>query len=156
MFERWYRAASKETDVRLFNDIIGLLLGRPAGTENLGGAPLVSVVVETDGSVETSGALSSAYRAAAATGRSVARHAFDDVLGLPGVVALQAGTDGLADACRACRLRAVCGGGLPAHRYRADNGLDNPSVYCPDLYCLIDHVRGTVERDIAALRGAIS
>jgi uncharacterized protein len=35
-----------------------------------------------------------------------------------------------------------CGGGLYAHRYRADNGFDNPSAYCPDLLKLITHIRG--------------
>jgi uncharacterized protein len=35
---------------------------------------------------------------------------------------------------------AVCGGGNYAHRYRADVGFRNPSVYCADLYRLIRHV----------------
>ncbi|WP_442788667.1 hypothetical protein [Dactylosporangium sp. NBC_01737] len=34
-----------------------------------------------------------------------------------------------------------CGGGLFAHRYSADRGFDNPSVYCPDLMERIQHIR---------------
>jgi uncharacterized protein len=156
VFERWYRAPRQETDVRLFSGIIGMLLGGPAATESIGGAPSASVVVETDGSIELSDSLVSTYKGAAATGRSVDTNAFDDVLGLPNVVALRAGADRLCQQCRECRLRTVCGGGLPAHRYRKDNGFDNPSVYCPDLYQLTEHIRATVGRDVAALRGAMS
>lgn len=156
VFQRWYRAPVPETDVRLFSSVIGMLLGTPTRTETLGGAPMVSIVVETDGMIEMSDTLASTYRGAAATFRSVVDHAFDDVLGLPGVVALQAGAEALCARCRHCRLRRVCGGGLPAHRYRAENGLDNPSVYCPDLMAIIDHIHTAVSSDIAALRSTAS
>jgi hypothetical protein len=33
----------------------------------------------------------------------------------------------------------------------ADNRIASPSVYCPDLMCLIDHIRSAVEADIACL-----
>jgi uncharacterized protein len=33
-----------------------------------------------------------------------------------------------------------CGGGLYAHRYSAERGFDNPSVYCADLRALVDGV----------------
>ncbi|MYW06833.1 FxsB family radical SAM/SPASM domain protein, partial [Streptomyces sp. SID2563] len=57
-----------------------------------------------------------------------------------GVAARQAGAGALAAACRACPLLTVCGGGHYAHRYRADNGFRNPSVYCADLERLIRHI----------------
>jgi uncharacterized protein len=46
----------------------------------------------------------------------------------------------LSAQCRACPVVRVCGGGLYAHRYRASNGFDNPSVYCADLKALVDEV----------------
>lgn len=156
VFERWYRASPRETDVRLFSTIIGLLFGAAPVIESVGGAPLTSVVLETDGTIELSDSLGTAYPGAAATGLRVATDSFDDVLRLPATLALQAGTAALCAQCRECRLGRVCAGGLPAHRYRSGTEFDNPSVYCADLYALIDRIRDRVGTDVAALRGAVS
>lgn len=98
------------------------------------------MVIETDGSIEQIDSLKSAYDGATATGLDVFRHTFDDALRHPGVAARQAGSASLATACRSCPLLTVCGGGHYAHRYRAENGFANPSVYCADLERLIRHV----------------
>lgn len=97
-------------------------------------------MIETDGTIEQVDSLKSAYDTAAATGLDVFHHTFDDALRHPGVAARRAGADALAAACRACPLLTVCGGGHYAHRYRAENGFANPSVYCADLERLVRHV----------------
>ncbi|WP_406100075.1 FxsB family cyclophane-forming radical SAM/SPASM peptide maturase [Streptomyces sp. NBC_01013] len=140
VFDRWWPAAGRETRIRLFEECIALLLGLPGATELLGLDPLDAVVVETDGSIEQVDSLKSAYDGAAATGLDIFRHTFDDALQHPGVAARQAGAGALADACRACPLLHVCGGGHYAHRYRAESGFTNPSVYCADLERLVRHV----------------
>ncbi|MFI9625466.1 FxsB family cyclophane-forming radical SAM/SPASM peptide maturase [Streptomyces sp. NPDC052042] len=140
VFDRWWRAGRRETGIRLFEECMALLLGLPAATESLGLGPVEAIVVETDGTIEQVDSLKSAYDTAAATGLDVFRHTFDDALRHPGVAARQAGAEALAPACRACPLLAVCGGGHYAHRYRADNGFANPSVYCADLERLVRHI----------------
>lgn len=140
VFDRWWLAPRRETRIRLFEECVALLLGLPAATESLGLDPLNAVVVETDGSIEQVDSLKSAYDGAATTGLDVFRHTFDEALRHPGVAARQAGAGALAPACRACPLLTVCGGGHYAHRYRADNGFGNPSVYCADLERLVRHV----------------
>ncbi|MFG2625599.1 FxsB family cyclophane-forming radical SAM/SPASM peptide maturase [Streptomyces sp. NPDC048473] len=140
VFDRWWPAARRETRVRLFEECIALLLGLPAATESLGLDPVNAIVVETDGSIEQVDSLKSAYDTAAATGLDIFHHTFDDALRHPGVAARQAGADALAATCRACPLLTVCGGGHYAHRYRAENGFINPSVYCADLERLVRHV----------------
>jgi uncharacterized protein len=45
----------------------------------------------------------------------------------------------------------VCGGGLYPHRYRPGEGFRNPSVYCPDLLRLIEHVSARVTADVARI-----
>ncbi|MER6105453.1 FxsB family cyclophane-forming radical SAM/SPASM peptide maturase [Streptomyces sp. NPDC001832] len=142
VFDRWWPAAHRETRVRLFEECIALLLGLPAATESLGLDPVNAIVVETDGSIEQVDSLKSAYDTAAATGLDIFHHTFDDALRHPGVAARQAGADALAAACRSCPLLTVCGGGHYAHRYRADNGFTNPSVYCADLERLVRHIAG--------------
>lgn len=156
VFDRWYRAPRKETSVRLFEEILNLLLGGSSVTEHIGTSPVSVIVIETDGDIEGSDMLKAAYPAAGKTGRNVATDSFDSVSPTPGVAARQTGLRGLAQQCQACSVGRICGGGLYAHRYRAGNGFDNPSVYCGDLYHLIAHIRALVSADLARLspRGA--
>jgi uncharacterized protein len=110
------------------------------------------VVVESDGDIERSDLLKATYPAAA-TGLNVARDPFGAVLRSPGADVAQPAFSPLAAQCQACPVGHVCGGGLHAHRYRAGNGFDNPSVYCPDLYRLITHIRGRIVADLKVSLG---
>ncbi|WP_187645457.1 radical SAM/SPASM protein FxsBH, inactivated beta-hydroxylase extension form [Streptomyces sp. TRM49041] len=146
-FDRW-NSQGRPVPVRLFESVLSTLAGGPSLTESLGLAPTDLVVIETDGTLEQVDSLKSAYDGAAATGFDVFHHSFDDVAAHPGVRARQLGLDGVGDTCRGCPVVRSCGGGLYPHRYRADNGFDNPSVYCADLEAL---VRGIEDRTAAAL-----
>jgi uncharacterized protein len=154
LFDRWYSAPERETGVRVFDEILAVLLGGYSRVEGVGLGPTAMIVVETDGMIEQSDILASAFEGAAATGLHVARDSFDAALRLPAVAARRNGLAGLCETCRNCRHRVVCGGGLPAHRYRAGEGFDNPSVYCRDLYRLAGHIRDRVVTDLAELRAA--
>jgi uncharacterized protein len=150
IFDRWYD--NPETRIRLFDQIIRLLLGRQSSTESVGLAPARFVVIETDGAMAQTDTLKATFHGAADTGLNVARDSFDDALQLPEIAARQLGYDALCAKCQACRVWRVCGGGLYAHRYQAGTGFANPSVYCPDLLQLIGHIRDRVSADIAERR----
>ncbi|GIF75273.1 hypothetical protein Asi02nite_47910 [Asanoa siamensis] len=150
IFDRWYDAPRQETSVRLFEDIIALSLGGRGRSEQVGLSPVAVVVVESDGVIELVDSLKSTYPDACATGLSVLTHDFDAALSHPGVVARQIGLRALADTCRRCALHPVCGGGHYAHRFRAGDGFRNPSVYCADMFALIQHVIDRVHRDVSA------
>jgi uncharacterized protein len=149
VFDHWY-AAPRRTPVRLFDEIVHLLLGGASQIETVGLSPSATVVIETDGTIEGPDSLKSSYHRAAATGVSVLDRPLDDVLSLPLFRAQRSGRAGLPAECRGCPVGAVCGGGLPAHRYRHPVGFDNPSVYCADLRRLILHIRSRVTADLAA------
>jgi uncharacterized protein len=147
IFDHWY--PEPRTRIRLFDDIIQLLLRRNASGESVGLSPARMVVIETDGSVEQVDSLKSVRDGATWTGLHVSRRdAFDAALLTPGVVARQIGVMALAAQCRMCPVHRVCGGGLYVHRYRSGTGFANPSVYCPDLMRLIRHIRAEVQSDI--------
>lgn len=146
VFDRWYRDPA--TDVRLFSEIMRLLIGRASSGEMAGLAPARMVVVETDGWVEQTDNLKATYQGATATGLHVRDDPFDAALLLPGFVARQIGTRGLSATCLTCPVHRVCGGGMYAHRYRSGSGFANPSVYCPDLIRLITHIRTVVRDDV--------
>ncbi len=146
IFDHWYPAP--RTRVRLFDDIIHLILGGDSSAEMIGLSPSRIVVIETDGSIEQVDTLKAAYHGAPLTGLHVSRDSLDAALLLPGVAARQLGALGLSADCQACDIHRVCGGGLYSHRYRPGTGFANPSVYCPDLLRLIRHIHQTVQADV--------
>jgi uncharacterized protein len=153
VFDHWYgwNDGRPPTRVRLFEDVMRLVLKSHSRSEQVGLSPSAVLVVETDGAIEQVDALKSAYEGACATGLSVFRDDFDDALDDPGVVARQIGLRALSDTCLSCRFQTVCGGGHYAHRYQADAGFRQPSVYCADLAKLISHIHLRLEADIQRL-----
>jgi uncharacterized protein len=149
IFDHWY--AQPGTSVRLFEDIMHLILGARSSSEAVGLAPSQMIVIETDGAIEQADTLKATYSGAACTELHVTRDRFDDAMLLPGMAARQLGVRALCAECRACTIRSVCGGGLYSHRYRPGTGFANPSVYCPDLIRLIGHIHGTMQADISSL-----
>ncbi|MDQ2810411.1 MAG: FxsB family radical SAM/SPASM domain protein [Actinomycetota bacterium] len=156
IFERWYSAPVQETQIRLFTELIQLILGAPGAVENLGLRPATLIVVDTDGTIKQLDSLSSAYPGAPDTGLHVLTGSFDAALDHPTTVARQIGADALSAQCRACPVMEICGGGLYPHRYREGTGFRHPSVYCADLMRLITHVRERVTSDLADLSSARS
>ena len=151
VFERWYSAPRQETRIRLFSELIQLVLGQPGAVEGLGLTPSTVVVVDTDGSIKQLDSLSSTYPGAADTGLHVTSSSFDDAQYHPTTVARQIGVAALSQQCRACQVMDICGGGLYPHRYRRGEGFRNPSVYCADLLELVKYVRGRVIADVRRL-----
>ncbi|WP_426570059.1 FxsB family cyclophane-forming radical SAM/SPASM peptide maturase [Streptomyces canus] len=149
-FDRWFDGGRYRTRIRLFTEIIGLLLGFSSGAEAVGLSPVAAVLVETDGVIEQVDSLKAAYQEAPATGMDVFRNSFDDVLEHPGIAARQLGRAALSEACRSCPVVRVCGGGHYAHRYRPGSGFRNPSVYCADLELLIRHIARRLEGVLGA------
>jgi uncharacterized protein len=148
VFDHWYR--EPRTGIRIFEEIIRLILRGGSSGEAVGLAPSTMVVVETNGSVEQVDSLKSTYEGATATGLHVTRDQFDAALLLPSMVARQIGVRALAAQCRTCPIHQVCGGGLYPHRYRSGRGFANPSVYCPDLMRIIGHIDTVVRADVAS------
>jgi uncharacterized protein len=151
VFDHWY--PRPRTRVRLFEEIMQLVLGGTTNSELVGLAPAQMIVIETDGSIAQEDTLRIAFDGAPATGLRVDSHPLEIALGLPEIAARQIGERGLAAQCRACEIRRVCGGGLYSHRYREGTGFANPSVYCPDLMALISHIQDRVNADLDSRSG---
>ncbi|MEJ3743672.1 FxsB family cyclophane-forming radical SAM/SPASM peptide maturase [Actinomycetes bacterium KLBMP 9797] len=152
IFDQWYTAPERRTRIRLFESIMLLLLGGNSGSEAVGLSQIDLITVETDGAIEQGDALKTTEEGMAATGLHVARDSFDQALAHPAIQSRQRGLAGLCASCQRCPLVSVCGGGLYAHRYRVDNGFDNPSVYCADLLALIRHIAARMAADLASTR----
>ncbi|MFL6110391.1 MAG: FxsB family cyclophane-forming radical SAM/SPASM peptide maturase [Catenulispora sp.] len=143
VFDRWYHSGS-ELGIRLFDEIIAVLLGARTGTTAVGAGPVQHVTVESDGTIEADDILKIAYPGAPATGLDLDRHSFDDYLTTPALRERQSGIAALCRECRDCPIVGICGGGNYPHRYRPGTGFSNPSAYCDDLKGLIKHIRDTM------------
>jgi len=47
--------------------------------------------------------------------------------------------EGLSDVCKSCDKVNICGGGSVPHRFSKE-GYQNPTIYCREMYGLIDHM----------------
>lgn len=150
IFDRWYGASTVETEVRLFGDIIELLLGGIAYSETVGLEPVQLAVIETDGSLEQVDELKSAFAGATRLSLCGPGNPLDTALHDPSILARQIGAAALSPDCLACPIHTVCGGGHYVHRYRAHTGFRNPSVYCADLSKLIEHIGSRISADVGA------
>ncbi|WP_280382502.1 FxsB family cyclophane-forming radical SAM/SPASM peptide maturase [Nocardia wallacei] len=153
VFDRWYDAPEVETRIRLFDEVIELLLGGTGASESVGLGPIRLAVVETDGTLEQVDALKSAFAGAARIPTRSGSNPLDDALWEPAVVARQIGVEALGPTCRSCPIHNVCGAGHYAHRYREGSGFRNPSVYCADLEKLIRHIESRIESGLRAAVG---
>jgi uncharacterized protein len=153
IFDRWL-ADGRPVEIRTFDSIISTLNGGDSLTEALGLGPAPLAVIETDGTYEQVDSLKAAFDGAPATGLDVFEHPIDAVASHPGIVARQQGLAGLCQTCQDCPVVTSCGGGLYTHRYRADNGFANPSVYCADLLKLINHISNCLPQQVAGQQEA--
>jgi uncharacterized protein len=151
IFDRWYGAPHQETRVRYFESIISMVLGGHSGVETIGLEPCVLLVIDTDGTLQQVDSLKSSFHGAPETGLNVFEHSFDAALEHPAIAARQVGAEALCATCRSCPVGQVCGAGYYPHRHRPGTGFLNPSVYCPDLFKLIHHIRHRVLTDLDRL-----
>ncbi|MFD0688637.1 FxsB family cyclophane-forming radical SAM/SPASM peptide maturase [Actinomadura fibrosa] len=151
IFDHWFGAPVRRTRIRLFEEMINVLLGGESAVESVGTTPIGMLVVETDGAIEQSDILAATYEGAADLGLNVFHDDFDSALRHPGIAGRQRGVRGIPSCCRPCRWAEVCGGGQYAHRYRGESGFDHRSVYCTDLDLLFQHIHRTLTNEIAAL-----
>jgi uncharacterized protein len=147
VFDRWYGAPARETQVRFFDEIINLVAGRPSRSETIGLSPVATIVIDIDGAYEQIDTLRSTYPGAVDTGLNVFDHTLDEPLQHPDIVTRQLGLAALSTTCLSCPVHRICGGGYYPHRYNGSD-FDNPSVYCADLRRLIDHVAQRIRADV--------
>ena len=105
-----------QTEVRMFEEIMRPAARQPFAGGEMGLSPVRMVVIETDGDIQQSDILKTAYHGAPQTGLHVLRDPLDGRCctrrSSPGRSAA-----GAAPACRGCGIVSTCGGGLYAHRY---------------------------------------
>jgi uncharacterized protein len=132
--------------IRIFDDLIRLILGDRSRKEGVGQEEYGILVIDTDGRITRNDTLKVAYPGADRfqLERSIINRNLLEQLAskeLDEYFALQRPT---SSACEACPELTVCGGGMPAHRWSAKNGYSNPTIFCSDQLTLISAIRDRV------------
>jgi uncharacterized protein len=136
IYRRWI-SDGRPVPIRIFDSLTSAARGGTSKSETFGLDPVDLLVIDTDGSWEQPDSLKTAFDGAPDTGMRVFTDPVDDVAAQPGFVTRSGGRTALCATCQNCEFVQACGGGLYAHRYRADTGFDNPTVYCADMKALI-------------------
>jgi uncharacterized protein len=150
LFELWLEANRHErtVSIRIVTDMVSALLGNNAPTEGVGYKPVELCTVMTDGSVEAHDVLRIAGDGVTQTTFNIFDNAIDDIRNEPNWKAAREASINLCEKCRRCKYMNACGGGYLPHRFSKQNGYDNPSVYCCDLYATFAHIESALENHI--------
>lgn len=149
LYTHWSRQDDR-IRLRMFDDILHLLLGGKYSFESLGLAPAQLATIESNGDIELVDSIGFTYEGAASTGANVLHNEIDEILEHPGVVCRQIGKDALPPECLRCPVLETCGGGLISHRWDSVNGFKNQTVYCSDMLRLIEFIESDIRSRFAA------
>ncbi|MGO9372534.1 MAG: radical SAM protein [Syntrophobacteraceae bacterium] len=145
IFDKWFARGVRKPSIRLFENILTLILGGRSNVEGLGEQCLSLLTIETDGEIRDSDILSVAYEHAARFGRGAYLES-DSLVNLIDSAAFRAQQTlylptSLSVDCQACCWCTICGGGLLPHRFSGQKQFNNPSIYCGNLKSIFAHVR---------------
>ena len=138
-----YLADPTPIRIRILDDMIKLMLGGTGTKDGVGLTNYGVLIIDTDGSITKNDTLKSSFDGADRFSKkwSVHTHDLADALNSTEFAEYHAMQRPSSKVCLSCPELRVCGGGMTLHRWRDDNGYDNPSVYCDDQKLLLGHIR---------------
>lgn len=139
-FDSWF-FKHPTIQLRTFEHILTGLMGNSSSLDAFGLGSLDYLTIETDGSYHTSDILKVAYENASSIGFGLKEGAIQTALKHEKVKEYNEllKYDTLPKKCKECVFSVLCGGGSLPHRYAPSTGFNNPSVYCDEMYVLIEH-----------------
>jgi uncharacterized protein len=150
IYDEWVnKKRNNHIDVRFLKNIIVQLLGGSAIYEVMTVNPIGLLTINTDGFIEGVDTIKSTASGAQITNLNITDTSFTQALNHDVVKSRQGGIENLSDKCKNCKFLIGCSGGYFPNRYSAKNGFDNPSVYCDDLYWLLDKIQIDLETKIS-------
>jgi uncharacterized protein len=135
-------------NIRIIGDMITALLGNNSPTEGVGHNPVELCTVMTDGSVEAHDVLRIAGDGSTRATFNIFEHAIDEIRNEPQWKAARDASINLCEKCKQCKFMNACGGGYLPHRYSRQNGYNNPSTYCDDLYAMFENMQAVIEKQV--------
>ena len=139
-FDCWFDNFS-HIKCKYFDWLIMSILGKPSPTDSFGLGDISMLVIETDGTYHNHDVLKITEENSSSLGLSLENNPIRDAEKAEKIQFHRTllTKEGLSPTCQSCRHVNVCGGGFIAHRF-SESGYCNPSVYCDEIYSLIDHI----------------
>ena len=138
-----YLTDMRPIPVRVLDEMLKLLMARSGRFGDRKEAEDAILIVETDGTLSKNDTLKGAYEGADRFNKTWSVHydSLVEVLCSREFEEYCIAQPPSSKACLVCPDFGPCGGGTPAHRWAADNGFDNPSVFCADQRHLVAAMR---------------
>lgn len=138
-----YLDDSDPIPIRVLDDMLKVLLGGDVSKEDIGVTNFGIVIIDTDGSITKNDTLKSAFNGADRFTNTwrIQEHHLSRLLRSSEFRKYHEMQRPTSANCIKCPELNICGGGMTVHRWRKDNGYDNPSVFCADQLHLIQHMR---------------
>jgi len=144
IWNEWINGRNNNIRIRFFENIIRQLCNKGGLYEVMNSDPVSLVTIATNGDIEGVDTLKSTGGGVQKLGVNIFENSLDEVLNNHHIVARQNNTNSLCEKCNTCSNLSACWGGYFPHRFDKDASFDNPSVYCDDLYWLIDEMKKTI------------
>jgi uncharacterized protein len=138
-FELWFREFS-DLPIRWFDALLGSRAGIPSPTDVMGLGSVNLIVVDTDGSYADHDVFKITTEGRASLKFSLAEKSFDEISQHPSIRdhCFRLTVAGLHPVCQSCPVVDACGGGSVMHRWHPQHGLNAPSIYCPELFSVLE------------------
>jgi uncharacterized protein len=150
MFDLWYNDKDLEKpSIRPLSDLIGLIIGLDKNSENFGKGVNDTLVIETDGSIETVDTLRICGNGFTKTKFNVINDELSAIFeGSELARQFYNGHDNLCKTCQTCSIESICGSGYLGHRYSEINQFDNPTIYCKEIIEIICHIQNQLLKEL--------
>lgn len=141
-FDLWLDEYS-HLKIRLFDTLLQTIIGSSSGTDFFGFGNVSMLTIETDGMYHDLDVLKITSEGYSSLGLNVREHSIEEAANTPNINFHNRllSYEGVSATCKACAVVQICGGGSVPHRY-GENGFDNPTVYCKEMFGLITHAQG--------------
>ena len=139
-----------ELKIRLFEGLLGTIAGLPSQTDAFGLGDISLLSIETDGTYHDLDVLKITEEGFSSLGLHLNEASIVEAIATPKITNHRRllAFEGLSEKCKACPEVKTCGGGSVPHRY-AENGFDNPTIYCREMLSLISHIRRRLVESVA-------
>ncbi len=144
IWNEWIKGRNTNIRIRFFDNIIRQLCNKGGLYEVMNSDPVSLVTIATNGDIEGVDTLKSTGEGVQKLGVNIFENSLDEVLNNHHIVARQNSTNSLCEKCNTCLNLSACWGGYFPHRFDNEASFNNPSVYCDDLYWLIDEMKKTI------------
>jgi len=139
-FDVWFDQYA-HIPLRTFEALLDVCAGLPSSTDAFGFGDVSLLSIETDGSYHDLDVLKVTQDGATRLAGTVLDTPISKVAESDAIAQHRRylRKEGLSQTCQDCKIVDICGGGSLPHRF-ADNGFENPTVYCSEMKRLVAHI----------------